>query len=99
MEYPADTLDKISDERDDLGDHAPEERRKTFDPSSVIDVKKAADKARQRKDGTITKWNIEGKDTGRIQYEFDIRPAGASADAENAEIQTDAKDGSVIKDS
>ena len=95
VQYDAESLKKISDKRDDLGDDAAEDRRKSFDPDSVIDLDKAARAARKQQDGTISKWKIEGKDTGRVQYEFDIRPSGAS---EDVEVQIDAKDGSVVKD-
>lgn len=96
MQFDADTLDKISEDRDDLGDDAAEDRKEIFDPTKVIDLEAAADTARQEQDGTITEWKIEGKDTGRVQYEFDITPDGGSDDVE---VQIDAQDGSVIEDS
>lgn len=96
VQYDADSLNKLSDKRDDLDDDDAEDRKETFDPDSVIDLDKAADAARQQQDGAIREWKIEGKDTGRVQYEFDIRPSGASNDTE---VQIDAMDGSVVKDS
>lgn len=96
VQYDADTLEKLSDEKDDLGNEAEEKRKKTFDLDSVIDLEKAAEAARDQQDGTITKWKIEGKDTGLVQYEFDIRTDGASDDTE---VQINAMDGSVVDDS
>lgn len=96
VQYDAETLDKVSEDSDDLGDDAKEKLEETFDPTDVIDLGEAASTARQEQDGTITKWKIEGKDTGEVQYEFDIRPAG---DSDDVEVQIDATDGSVIQDS
>lgn len=96
VQYDADTLAKLSDKRDGLGDDAAEKRKKPFDPNSLIDLGKAADAARKQQDGTIREWKIEGKDTGRVRYGFDIRPAGASQDAE---VEINARDGSLVKDS
>lgn len=96
VQYDAESLAKLSDERDDLGDEAAKKRTKIFDPDSVIDLDQAAGAARKQRDGSIREWKIEGKDTGLVQYEFDIRPSGASDDTE---VQINAKDGSVIKDS
>ncbi len=95
VQYDAESLDKISDKRENLGDEAAEDLKKAFDPEPAIGLEKAAKAARQQQDGVIGKWKIERKDTGRVQYEFDIRPSGAS---EDVEIQIDAKDGSVVKD-
>ena len=94
-QYDGDTLTKVSEKRETLGDDAARKRRRTFDPSSVMDLSKAADTARGQRDGIITKWKIEGKDSGRPQYEFDIRPEGSTQDAE---VQIDAQDGSIVQD-
>lgn len=96
VQYDADTLKKLSQKRDSLGDDAKKDQKETFDPGSLISLDKAADTARQQQDGTINKWKIEGKDDGRVQYEFDITPPGGG---EDKEIQINAKDGSVIKGS
>lgn len=96
VQFDANTLEKVSDKKDDLGDDAVEKRKKTFDPDSVIDLEKAAKAAQDQQAGTITKWKLEGKDTGLVQYEFDIRADGAS---KSIEVQIDAKDGSLIRDS
>lgn len=93
VQYDADTLEKISEKTDDLGDDADKKQATTFDESKVVDLDQAADAARERQDGTITKWKIEGKDTGRVQYEFDILPAGAS---EDEEVQIDATTGRAL---
>lgn len=95
VQYDASDLKKVSDKRDDLGDDAAEKRKKTFKTADLIDLEKAAGTARKQQDGSITKWKVEGKDSGLVQYEFDIRPAGASDDKE---IQVNAKDGSIVKD-
>lgn len=95
VQYDAETLEMISDKSEDLGDDAAEDRKKSFDPDTVIDLDQAVQAARKQQDGTIGKWKIEGKDTGRVQYEFDIRLSGSS---EDVEVQIDAKDGSVVKD-
>lgn len=96
VQYDADTLEKVSDEEDDLGDDAEEKRNETFDPETLIDLDEAVSTARDQQDGAITSWKIEGKDTGRVQYEFDVLPDGAS---EDVEVQIDAEDGSIINDS
>lgn len=96
VQFDADSLEKLSEKRDDLGDDAEEDHKKTFDPASLISLEEAASTAREQQDGVITKWKIEGKDSGVVQYEFDIQPDGASGDTE---VQINAKDGSVIQDS
>lgn len=65
----------------------------TVDLSKVISLDDAAKKARGEQDGTVTAWKIEAK-SDKAQYEFDIRPQGAS---EDKEVQINAMDGSVIK--
>lgn len=50
-------------------------------------------------DGTITTWKAEGKDTGKVIYEFDILSKGSAANADDTEVQVDAVDGSIVKDS
>ena len=92
-QYDADTLAERSAKKDSLGDDASKKQAKTFDPGQMIALDDAAEKARSATSGTITKWKIEGKDDGRVQYEFDVRPAGAS---EDTEVQIDARNGSVL---
>ncbi len=94
VQYDADSLTQLSAKREALGDDAAKKQQQTFDPDALISLDKAASTARQRQDGTITTWKIEGKDTGLVLYEFDIAPRGASQDKE---VQINAKDGSVIK--
>lgn len=96
VQLDADTLDKLSDEMEDLGDDAAEEQRGAFDPADLIDLDEAVSAARDEQDGAITSWKLEGKDDGRVQYEFDILPGGATDDIE---VQVDAEDGSIIQDS
>ncbi len=96
VQYDANTLSKLSEKRDDLGDDATKKRAKIFDPDSLIDVQQAADAARKQQDGSIREWKMEGKDSGLVKYEFDIQPAGASDDVE---VEINADDGSVIQDS
>lgn len=98
MQFDADILEKLSEDTDDLGDDAAEELAETFDPSKVIDLEEAASAARNERDGIITEWKIEGEDSGRVRYEFEIRPAGTSPDTDDEEVQIDAEDGSVIRD-
>lgn len=96
VQFDADSLEKLSEKRDDLGDDTEENRKKTFDPATLISLEDAASAAREQQNGVITKWKIEGKDNGVVQYEFDIQLDGASGDTE---VQINAKDGSVIQDS
>lgn len=96
VQYDAETLAKLSDKRDNLGDDAVKERKETFDPGLIIGLDKAAMTARQQQDGIITEWKIEGKDSGRVLYEFDIRTDG---DRQDTEVQVDANDGSIVRDS
>ncbi len=97
VQLDADSLATLSEKTEDLGDDAAEELKETFDPDALISLEDAAKTAREQvPDGVITKWKIEGKDTGKAIYEFDIRPQGA---AQDQEVQVDAKDGSIVKDS
>lgn len=95
VQYDAETLEKVSDESEKLGSDAAQKQKKTFDPTAMIGLDEAATTARQQQDGSITEWKLEGKDSGRVQFEFDILPIGASDDVE---VQIDARDGSVVKD-
>lgn len=96
VEYDAETLEKLSEEKESLGDEAAEELKETFDPDSLIGLKDAVATARGEQAGTITSWKIEGQDDGRAKYEFDILPEGSTQDIE---VEIDAKDGTVIADS
>lgn len=96
VEYDADTLAKLSDERESVGDDAVKERKRIVDLDWVIDLEQAAGATRNQQAGSIREWTLEGKDTGLLQYEFDIRAPGASQDIE---VQINAQDGSVIKGS
>ncbi len=95
VQYDADTLEKLSEKKDDLGSDAAKKRKETFDPDDMIGLDEAVGTARDQQAGTVTSWKLEGKDTGRVQYEFDILPDGASDDVE---VQIDATDGGVIQD-
>lgn len=94
-QFDADSLERISEKRSDLGKDAVKKLKKTFDPNSLIELKQAAETARNQQAGSIIKWKIEGKKTGLVQYEFDIKPVGA---VEDTEVQINAKDGLVIND-
>lgn len=96
VQYDANTLEKLDEKSEDLGDDAVKKQSETFDPADLIGLDEAAKTARGEVDGVISKWKIEGKDSGKVIYEFDIRPQGA---AEDQEVQVDAQDGSIVKDS
>lgn len=95
-EYDADSLARLSEKTDSLGDDAAEDLKETFDPGDLIDLDEAAKTARDEVDGVISQWKIEGKDSGKVVYEFDIRPQGAS---DGQEVHVDAEDGAIVKDS
>ena len=93
--YSADTLERLSAQKEGIDDAA-QERKGTFDPDALIGPDEAAAKARAQKDGAIASWKLEGKDTGAVQYEFDIRTPGSTG---ATEVRIDAGNGSVIADS
>lgn len=95
IQFDADSLEVLSTDEDDLGDEAEEKRSKIFDPADMIDLEDAAETARGEADGIIEEWKIEGKDDGRVQYEFDIARDGESGDTE---VQVDAKTGELLSD-
>lgn len=95
IQFDADTLEVLSTDEDDLDDDADEERSKVFDPADMINLEEAAETARGEVDGVIEEWKIEGKDDGRVQYEFDIARDGESGDTE---VQVDAKTGELLHD-
>lgn len=92
VQYSAEDLTEISDKEKTLDDG--EDQNKAFDIGDVVSLDQAVATAREHTAGDITSWKIEGKDTGRVQYEFDILPSGAEDDVE---VQVDALDGSLIK--
>lgn len=96
VQFDADTLEKLSEDRENLGDDAEEDQQKAFDSSNVIDLISAADTAREQQSGAIVEWKIEGEDSGGVQYQFDILPDGADDDVE---VTVDAKTGEVVPDS
>ncbi len=61
VQYDAVSLTQVSAKRESLGDDAAKKQQQTFDPDALISLDKAASTARQRQDGTITKWKIEGE--------------------------------------
>lgn len=94
VKFDADTLEELSSKTDDLGDDADEKRNRIFDVGDIISLEEAADIARGEVDGVIEEWKIEGKDDGRIEYEFDIVPEGETDDIE---VEIDAKTGEVLE--
>ncbi len=99
VQYDASSLETLSEKTDELGDDAAEKQGEAFDPANLIDLDEAAKTARDEVDGTITEWKAEGKDTGKVIYEFDVLPKGASPGDEDREVQVDANDGTLVKDS
>ncbi|WP_176489699.1 PepSY domain-containing protein [Mobilicoccus massiliensis] len=94
VQYDADSLQKLSEKREKIdADDKAEAKAKTFDPTKVVPLDAASRTALSSQDGTVTKWKIEGKDTGRVQYEFDILPAGS---ADDREVQVDAMSGNLL---
>lgn len=94
VQYDASTLEKLSEEREALGEDADQERQQAFDPDAVVSLEEAVNAARDYQAGAITEWKLEGKDNGLVQYEFDIQPG---ADADDVEVKVNAMDGSVIE--
>lgn len=93
IELDGDTLEIRSTDTDDLGDDAAEKRGRIFAPDEVIDLEEAAATARSEIDGAIDEWELEGKDDGRIEYEFEIIPTGGTDDVE---VEIDARTGEVL---
>lgn len=93
IELDGDTLEIRSTDTDDLGDDAAEMRTRIFDPDEVIGLEEAAAIARTEVDGAIDEWELEGKDDGRIEYEFEIIPTGKTDDVE---VEIDARTGEVL---
>lgn len=96
VQFNADTLEKLSEDRENLGKDADEDQQKAFDSSNVVDLVSAAETAREKQAGAIVEWKIEGKDSGRVQYQFDILPDDADDDVE---VTVDAKTGEIVPDS
>lgn len=94
IQFDADTLEVLSQKKDDLGDDAEKKQARIFDPADAIDLDEAADIARGEVDGVIEEWKLEGKDDGRVQYEFDIVPDGETDDIE---VEIDALTGRVLE--
>lgn len=94
IQFDADTLEVLSQKKDDLGDDAQEKQARIFDPADAIDLEEAAETARGEIDGIIEEWKLEGEDDGRVQYEFDIVPDGETDDIE---VEIDAISGRVLE--
>lgn len=83
VELGADTLEVLSEEREPI-DPGDDDLQEVFDLGAVVDLSKAAATARQAQPGVINEWNLEGDSDGRVVYEFDIVPDGATDDVEVA---------------
>lgn len=94
VRFDANTLEQISVDRDDLGSDAENYQNKIFDPAAMIALDDAAEIARGVQEGTITKWKLDGNDSGRVEYEFEIYPPGSRHDVE---VTLDATDGTVLE--
>lgn len=92
-DYDANTLAERSSKIKDLDGDT--DRTRIFSMDDVIPPEDAAAIARDQQDGAIVEWKIEGKDHGRVRYEFDILPPGAHDDVE---VTIDAITGDIIRD-
>lgn len=99
VQLDVDSLDQVSVDTDGLGDDAAKKQAQTFETDGLIGLEEAARTARGEVDGTITKRKVEGKDTGTVIYELDVLPKGPAQGDQDREVQVDAEDGSIVKDS
>ncbi|MHA3723984.1 PepSY domain-containing protein [Leucobacter sp. HY1910] len=92
VQFDAETLEVLREEREPL-DADDNDYDEVFSFEDVVPLADAAAVAREAQSGSIREWKLEGKDDGRVLYEFDIVPQGASDDVE---VKVDAFSGSLV---
>ena len=92
VKFDAETLEVLKEELETL-DADDNDLDEVFTPGDVVDLDVAAGAASKAQEGTIREWKLEGKDDGRVLYEFDIVPPGVRDDIE---VKVDAFTGDVV---